>query len=186
MENQIVYQELFGHNFLITDVIDAFQSSIKRNIDDISSVYNEKWDILNDYYKGKIITESHQVLQVEVIYNKYNSLNPWTCTAWEYDLNKQDIEMEAQLLKSLGNPVRLLIVKEILKHRMCNVKKLEDVLSITQSTISKCLASQLRNDGIVAYKKLGAEKHYFVFNNQVIKILQILTPQALEEISTFS
>jgi hypothetical protein len=53
MENQIVYQELFGHNFLITDVIDAFQSSIKRNIDDISSVYNEKWDILNDYYKGK-------------------------------------------------------------------------------------------------------------------------------------
>jgi DNA-binding transcriptional regulator GbsR (MarR family) len=68
---------------------------------------------------------------------------------------------------------------------MCNVKKLEDVLSITQSTISKCLA-QLRNDGIVAYKKLGAEKHYFVFNNQVIKILQILTPQALEEISTFS
>ncbi|MCU5208850.1 ArsR/SmtB family transcription factor [Bacillus paranthracis] len=185
MENQIVYQELFGHNLLITDVIDAFQSSIKRNIDEISSVYNEKWDILNDYYKGKIITESHQVLQVEVIYNKSNYSNPWICTAWEYDLNKQDIEMEAQLLKSLGNPVRLLIVKEIFKHRMCNVKKLEDVLSITQSTISKCLA-QLRNDGIVAYKQLGAEKHYFVFNNQVIKILQLLTPQPLEEISAFS
>lgn len=32
--------------------------------------------------------------------------------------------MEAQLLKSLGNPVIILIVKEILKHRMCNVKKI--------------------------------------------------------------
>jgi hypothetical protein len=31
MENQIVYQELFGHNFLITDVIDAFQSSSLLN-----------------------------------------------------------------------------------------------------------------------------------------------------------
>ena len=69
---------------------------------------------------------------------------------------------DAEMLKVLGHPVRLCIVEGLLNGG-CNVSKIQECMSLPQSTISQHLAA-LRNKGIVKGERHGTEICYRVAN----------------------
>ncbi|MCG8569175.1 MAG: metalloregulator ArsR/SmtB family transcription factor [Spirochaetes bacterium] len=82
-------------------------------------------------------------------------------------------DYKCELLKALGHPIRLKMVKELLSENDCNVNDLAGKFQLPQSTTSQHLAI-LKNKGIITSKKKGVETCYKVSNETVIKILQVL------------
>jgi ArsR family transcriptional regulator len=86
---------------------------------------------------------------------------------------KQGFVQEAEILKVLGHPVRLMIVAGLCTNE-CNVKKIWECLGLPQATVSQHLAL-LKNKGIIEGKRGGAEVFYSVVNPLARKIVDILT-----------
>ena len=82
-------------------------------------------------------------------------------------------KQEAEILKVLGHPVRLMIVAGLCTNE-CNVKKIWECLGLPQATVSQHLAL-LKNKGIIVGKRGGAEVFYSVVNPLAKKIVEILT-----------
>ncbi|MCC5909978.1 MAG: helix-turn-helix transcriptional regulator [Clostridiaceae bacterium] len=89
------------------------------------------------------------------------------------DTNLKDLEEKAEILKALGHPVRLCIVRGLLQTGGCNVSKIQGCLEIPQSTISQHIA-KLKSAGIIVGDRKGLEITYKVANEQVLKIMHIL------------
>jgi ArsR family transcriptional regulator len=79
---------------------------------------------------------------------------------------------EAEILKVLGHPVRLKIVVGLCA-KECNVKNIWECLGLPQATVSQHLAL-LKNKGIIAGKRDGAEVYYSVVHPFAKKIVSIL------------
>ncbi|MDR5658352.1 metalloregulator ArsR/SmtB family transcription factor [Serpentinicella sp. ANB-PHB4] len=79
----------------------------------------------------------------------------------------------AELLKALGHPIRLCIVKGLLDSKGCNVTKIQDCLAIPQSTISQHLA-KLKNAGIITGDRQGLEITYRVNNPIIEELISVL------------
>lgn len=89
---------------------------------------------------------------------------------------KQHLEttqQQAELLKAIAHPVRLCIVKGLLSEEGCNVSKIHSCLELPQSTISQHL-SKLKSAGIVEGRRSGLEVSYYVVNDYVKQIVDIL------------
>ena len=81
-------------------------------------------------------------------------------------------EREAEILKTIGHPVRLKIIEGLLQAE-CNVKKIWTELKLPQATVSQHLAL-LKNRNIVSSYRKGVTMCYLVSDPVVKKIMDIL------------
>jgi len=72
----------------------------------------------------------------------------------------------------LAHPVRLCIVKGLLKSGGCNVSYIQSCLGAPQSTISQHL-QKLRAAGIIEGTRNGTEICYRVVNDKVAELIKI-------------
>ncbi len=63
-------------------------------------------------------------------------------------------ELTAKVIKELGHPVRLKIMKELIKHNSVSVGELQKILEIPNSTLSHHIAS-LVSVGLITQKRSG-------------------------------
>lgn len=90
------------------------------------------------------------------------------------DINKYN--ETAEMLKALAHPVRLCIVRGLLKKGSCNVGHMQECLDMPQSTISQHL-QKLRLAGIIAGQRKGPEVKYQICDQRVIKLIKVLFPE---------
>ena len=74
-------------------------------------------------------------------------------------MNKKEIEKAAEVLRVLGHPTRLEILKSLSTLGTCNVTFLTEQLKLTQSNTSQHLSS-LKNVGIIENNRCGNENFY--------------------------
>lgn len=79
----------------------------------------------------------------------------------------------SELLKVLAHPVRLCIVKGLLKKGRCNVTYMQDCLDMPQSTVSQHL-QKLRAAGIIEGERNGLEINYRVCDERIEKLIKVL------------
>ena len=79
----------------------------------------------------------------------------------------------ANLLKALSHPIRLCIVRGLIRKRKCNVSYMQECLDIPQSTISQHL-QKLRSTGIVTTERSGLEVNYLLADPRIEQIVNIL------------
>ncbi len=79
----------------------------------------------------------------------------------------------ANLLKALSHPIRLCIVRGLIRKRKCNVSYMQECLDIPQSTISQHL-QKLRSTGIVTTERSGLEVNYLLADPRIEQIVHIL------------
>lgn len=85
-----------------------------------------------------------------------------------YKITEADIE----LLKIMAHPVRLQIVKELERHKICNVTQLTELLDVPQSTVSQHL-SKMRGK-ILRSERRGLEMYYHIVNFKACQIVGVL------------
>ncbi|WP_438497025.1 ArsR/SmtB family transcription factor [Paenibacillus sp. IHBB 3054] len=76
------------------------------------------------------------------------------------------------ILKALAHPVRLCIVKGLLKKGACNVGFMKECLDLPQSTVSQHL-QKLRSFGIVKTERNGLEVNYTIADVRVKQLIQV-------------
>lgn len=81
------------------------------------------------------------------------------------------IEKQAELLKAVGHPARLAIVKGLAEDE-CNVNKMVAGLDLPQSTVSQHL-NVLKAAGIIEGERRGVKVCYRVVDPYIRKVLQI-------------
>ncbi|WP_260680333.1 helix-turn-helix transcriptional regulator [Thalassotalea sp. PS06] len=78
----------------------------------------------------------------------------------------------ANLLKLIGNEVRLMILCSLIENKL-TVGQINERIDISQSALSQHLA-KLRSDNLVDCEKDGLSVYYHIANPVVIKIIHIL------------
>lgn len=91
-------------------------------------------------------------------------------------LKLERYEYMADILKTLGHPVRLCIVAGLVENPGCNVSDMQQCLEIPQSTISQHL-SILRSKGILRGTRSGVNVRYRVVNEDVVRLIKTLLLQ---------
>ncbi len=79
----------------------------------------------------------------------------------------------ANLLKALAHPVRLCIVRGLMRKKKCNVSFMQDCLGLPQSTVSQHL-QKLRSAGIVTTERSGLEVNYILADERITQMVIIL------------
>ena len=82
----------------------------------------------------------------------------------------------AELLKILGHPVRLCILKGILTTGGCNVTHMTDCLNHPQSTISQHI-QKLKSAGIIEGERKGLEITYKLVHDKARQIIESIELQ---------
>lgn len=82
------------------------------------------------------------------------------------------IKKEAELLKALAHPTRLLIIKKLMEND-CNVNKIVTSLKIPQSSVSRHIGI-LRMRGIIEGEKSGLEVCYKIISKKATKVIMAL------------
>lgn len=88
-------------------------------------------------------------------------------------INPKKMEDKASLLKLLGHPIRLCIIRGLVRNGENNVSFMQYCLDVPQSTLSQHL-SKLRLAGIVKNERRGTEIYYSVVNEEVKSIINLL------------
>ena len=90
-------------------------------------------------------------------------------------------EMQAEITKTLANPIRLAILHS-LRDEERTVNELTELLGITQSNLSQHLAV-LRQRGIVKTRKQGANVFYRVFDPKINQACDIVHEVLIGQLS---
>lgn len=85
---------------------------------------------------------------------------------------KQAASQTASLLKTLGNPDRLILLCQLTQGEAC-VSDLEQQLGIQQPTLSQQL-TVLRNDGLVKTRREGKRIYYAIADEKLFTLLNML------------
>ncbi len=88
------------------------------------------------------------------------------------DFNKKKVKNWANIFKCLGHEKRLKIIYGLLNEK-CNVGEIQDMLNISQSSLSQHLRI-LRDAGILESEKEGNKVIYSLNNETVKKIFGII------------
>jgi len=88
-------------------------------------------------------------------------------------VDKLILDEKSEVLKALGHPTRLCIVKGLLDEGQNNVSYMQGCLDVPQSTLSQHL-SKLKAVGIIDSERKGTEVYYRVINEDAIKIVRLL------------
>lgn len=78
----------------------------------------------------------------------------------------------AEILKALAHPVRLCIVRGLMKKGSCNVSYMQECLDLPQSTVSQHL-QKLRTLGILEADRNGLEISYSIKDERVKLVINI-------------
>lgn len=89
------------------------------------------------------------------------------------DFTKEEIIERANLLKAISHPIRLCLVKQLVKLGKLNVTYFTNCMDTSQSNISQHLA-KLRDLGILGCEKDGLNVNYFIKNDDVKELIKIL------------
>ena len=87
--------------------------------------------------------------------------------------DRELLEEAADFLRALAHPVRLCIVRRLLREGSCNVSYMQDCLDAPQSTVSQHL-SKLRQAGLIRGERSGLEVTYRLKDERVAQILRTL------------
>ncbi|MES1054072.1 helix-turn-helix transcriptional regulator [Bacillus thuringiensis] len=87
--------------------------------------------------------------------------------------DSKELERVAEVVRALAHPVRLQIVRQIIKKKSLNVSELQRYLAIPQPTVSRYLG-KLKLHKVVACERKGLEVFYRVDDEKVKQILKIL------------
>ncbi|PGO44202.1 transcriptional regulator [Bacillus thuringiensis] len=82
-----------------------------------------------------------------------------------------DYERPADILRMLGHPMRLMIVRELILKGPLNVSELQKLLRVPQSTMSQQLA-KLKQFKMASYERKGNEMYYLVNDEKVIESIK--------------
>ena len=85
---------------------------------------------------------------------------------------EEKFKEKAELLKTLGHPIRLCIVTGLMENE-CNVKTIQECLELPQSTVSQHLAI-LKARGILEGTRKGLEVCYKVINEDAKRIINTI------------
>lgn len=85
---------------------------------------------------------------------------------------QQLLELEEEVLKSLGNSRRLEIL-QLLKNRRLNVTEMVQMLGLPQPNLSQHL-SVLRQHGLVKISKDGQKVYYSLADNKITKAVELI------------
>ena len=96
----------------------------------------------------------------------------WRLTI-EYPNDFERLTEMSELLKSIAHPIRLCIVRGLIKQGECSVNKMHECLKLPQSTVSQHLG-KLRNLGIIKGRRQGVEIYYQVVNDEIKRIVHAL------------
>ncbi|AXR17896.1 MULTISPECIES: ArsR/SmtB family transcription factor [Bacillus] len=86
-------------------------------------------------------------------------------------MNINDYERPADILRMLGHPMRLMIVRELILKGPLNVSQLQKLLRVPQSTMSQQLI-KLKQFKVVSYERKGNEIYYIVSDEKVIESMK--------------
>jgi ArsR family transcriptional regulator len=87
-------------------------------------------------------------------------------------LSEEKLEELAEFFKALSHPVRLKIISILIEGKQC-VKNLGELLNMSQPSVSQHL-SILRSRGIVGWRREGSIICYFIKDERVIKLYNML------------
>ncbi len=87
--------------------------------------------------------------------------------------HQDEMQAKADLLKTLGNPVRLCILQQLMQVESCTVTYFTSCMDASQSTISQHLA-KLRAQKLVSVKKEGTNAHYSLTDAFTRNILNLI------------
>lgn len=93
------------------------------------------------------------------------------------DVTKQQLEEfeeKSRLLRVISHPVRLYIIKQLIRQEGRNVTEMNEELNLPQSTFSQHLG-KLKNTKIVKGQRHGVEIRYFLVNDFIRKIVGTLS-----------
>jgi ArsR family transcriptional regulator, virulence genes transcriptional regulator len=90
----------------------------------------------------------------------------------------QELKQSANLLKVLGNPYRLQIVKLLLNGEK-NVSELNHTVKVSQPALSQHL-SKLRSGGVLGARREQRQIYYFILNPVVAKLLEVTADLVIE------
>lgn len=85
----------------------------------------------------------------------------------------------AEILKALAHPVRLCIVRGLIKKGSCNVSYMQECLNLPQSTVSQHL-QKLRTLGILETDRNGLEISYSIKDERVKAVIDIFLAEVEE------
>lgn len=94
--------------------------------------------------------------------------------------SEQLYEEKAELLKALSHPVRLHIVRGLLRSGCHNVTCMEQAIGQSQSCISQHL-NKLKAAGVVRAERVGNEMRYEIAKPKVAQLTAALFGDDLEE-----
>ncbi len=97
----------------------------------------------------------------------------------EYDIKLYS--RKSELLKALAHPIRLCIVRGLLKQGSCNVTYMEECLNVSQSAISQHL-TKLKTAGILRSIRTGNTNMYEVVDPEAIRLIVCLFQEEGKEI----
>ena len=87
-------------------------------------------------------------------------------------VHEEKLEELAEFFKALSHPVRLRIVAILIEGKQC-VKNLGELLNMSQPSVSQHL-SILRSRGIVGWKREGSIICYFIKDERILKLYNML------------
>jgi ArsR family transcriptional regulator, virulence genes transcriptional regulator len=85
---------------------------------------------------------------------------------------QQNAQAASQLLKTLANPSRLMVLCNIVKQER-TVGELEKLIGLSQSALSQHL-SRLRYEGIVECRREGKSAYYSLKDEGARRVLEVL------------
>lgn len=91
----------------------------------------------------------------------------------KFELELERTAKYAEMLKILGHPMRLCIMRGLIFVGECNVSHMQEYLQIPQSTISQHLA-KLRAAGLIEGVRDGVEVHYHVVSEEAERLVRCL------------
>ncbi|HHX7191425.1 metalloregulator ArsR/SmtB family transcription factor [Bacillus thuringiensis] len=82
-----------------------------------------------------------------------------------------DYDRPADILRMLGHPMRLMVIRELILKGPLNVSELQKLLRVPQSTMSQQLI-KLKQFKMVSYERKGNEIYYIVSDEKVIESMK--------------
>jgi ArsR family transcriptional regulator len=91
-----------------------------------------------------------------------------------------DVDATSEVLKAVGHPVRLRILRGLRSKTDCNVTEMARSMGLPQSTLSQHLGI-LRNRGIIEPRKEGVRTCYRIADGRIPRILDLFGLRAREK-----
>ena len=95
------------------------------------------------------------------------------------DLNKEEVERAASMIKAISHPMRLAILAYLGEKKHLNVTEIHNLLKIEQSTASHHLGI-LKDKGILASERKGKNTLYYLRRKNLTTLIKCISECACD------